>query len=291
MISEKFLVHATGFAAARMIFMIVAISLNMGCNRTHSVVIADPGPIANISPAEPVSPPAPLVNSIGMWLAPVSPGEFLMGSPPNEVGRDEDETQHKVRITRPFFLGVYQVTQKQYAVVMGENPSYFRGEDFPEESRGELPVDSVSWDDAVAFCRKLSEREGRTYRLPTEAEREYVCRAGSTGRFAGNRNLDDIGWYLVNSGDTTHPVGSLMPNDWGFYDMQGNLWEWCADWYGPYPPGDAVDPTGPKSGTMRVLRGGAIGYDQEFARSAFRNSYVPDSKVYHNGFRVALSVP
>lgn len=286
---ERPVVYATRSAAfAVIVLAITAISPNTGCKRAVPVVIAVPPTTAAGTPAVPVSPPTPFVNSIGMRLAPVSPGEFLMGSPTDEAGRDADETQHKVRITKPFLLGVYQVTQRQYAAVMGSNPSYFRGDDFPAQSRGDLPVDSVSWDDAVAFCRKLSEKEGKTYRLPTEAEREYACRAGSTGPYAGTRKLDDIGWYLVNSGDTTHPVGTLQPNDWGFYDMQGNVWEWCADWYGEYAAGSAVDPTGPANGKMRVLRGGAIGYDLEHARAAFRNSYVPDSRVYHNGFRVAL---
>lgn len=232
-----------------------------------------------------------VVNSIGMTFYSVSPGEFMMGSPPDEKGRDIDETQHKVRITKPFLLAIHPVTQRQYLAVMGTNPSYFRGEDFPERIRGDLPVDSVSWDDAMEFCKKLGEMEKAKYRLPTEAEREYVCRAGSTGPYARAAQLDDIGWYLINSGDTTHPVGQLQPNEWGFYDMQGNVWEWCADWYGEYPKGDAVDPTGPATGKMRVLRGGAVGYDMENARAAFRNSYLPDSRVYHNGFRVVMDVP
>jgi len=233
-------------------------------------------------------PDAPFVNSIGMCLAPVDPGEFIMGSPTGEPGRDADEVQHRVRITRPFLLGVYPVTQKQYVAVMGNNPSYFRGEDLPAASRGNLPVESVSWEDAMALCKRLSAMERRHYRLPTEAEREYACRAGSAGPYAGDGKLDDIGWYLGTSGDMTHPVGTLQPNDWGFYDMQGNVWEWCADWYGPYPAGDAEDPAGPATGTTRVLRGGSAKYDPEYCRSAFRNYYVPDARVYHNGFRVAL---
>jgi len=274
--SEKFIACAAGCTTAAVILVLVAgMMLNAGCvNRPATVTGAT---------ADPVADPTEIENSIGMWLAPVSPGEFLMGSPPDEPGRDTDETQHKVRITRPFYLGVYPVTQSQYAAVMGTNPSYFRG-----EGDKDFPVESVSWFDAVAFCRKLSAREGRTYRLPTEAEWEYACRAGATGPYAGDGKLGDIGWYLGNAGDTTHPVGLLQPNDWGLYDMQGNVWEWVADWYGHYPPGDGVDPTGPATGTTRVLRGGTIDYDAEYARAAFRNYYTPDEQIYYIGFRVAM---
>jgi formylglycine-generating enzyme required for sulfatase activity len=255
------------------------------------VVIAPPPAAVPVPPEAAAAPPTPFVNSIGMWLLPVEPGEFVMGSPPEEEGHDPDETQHKVRLTKPFLLGVFPVTQSQYAAVMGNNPSYFRGEDLPAESRGDLPVESVSWDDAVAFCKKLSEKEGRTYRLPTEAEREYACRAGSTGPYAGDGNINDIGWYLWNSGDTSHPVGMLQSNDWGFYDMQGNVWEWCSDWYGAYPPGDAVDPTGPATGESKILRGGSLSYGPEACRSAYRNYYPPDERIYYIGFRVALDSP
>jgi formylglycine-generating enzyme required for sulfatase activity len=275
-------------AGAAMLVVIVGIALNVGCSRAGNRAGGGISTPPADAPADSDSGDVPFINSIGMSLAEVDPGEFVMGSPVSEAGHDLDETQHKVRITRPFFLGVYPVTQREYVAVMGTNPSYSRGEQFPEASRGDLPVDSVSWDDASAFCKKLSAKEGRTYRLPTEAEREYVCRAGSSGPYAGDGKLDDIGWYLGNSGDTTHPVGTLQPNDWGFYDMQGNVWEWCSDWYGEYPPGDAVDPTGPATGTRRVLRGGAFGYDPEYARAAFRNFYIPDARAYHNGFRVAL---
>lgn len=289
-------------ARAKLAFILLATSAGMWLLTTSFTLQAPPdGPAAEVVPT--LSPPTTaaadeqdrtedqFVNSLGILLLKVRPGEFVMGSPPDEAGRDADEKQHKVRITRPFYLGAHPVTQSQYVAVMGTNPSYFRGDDFPAESRGDLPVDSVSWDDAMDFCKRLSEKEGRTYRLPTEAEREYACRAGSAGPYAGDANLDDIGWYLINANDTTHPVGTLQPNEWGFYDMQGNVWEWCADWYGDYPDGDATDPKGPAQGTMRVLRGGAVGYDVEHARAAFRNSYLPDSRVYHNGFRVVLDDP
>ncbi|MGA2230576.1 MAG: formylglycine-generating enzyme family protein [Tepidisphaeraceae bacterium] len=267
------------------LLLIAALSLDAGCTPAVSGGHADPSTAAAVAPSDAATPsdvpPNVVVNSIGMWLAPVNPGEFVMGSPPDEAGHDSDETQHKVRITKPFLLSVYLVTQSEYAAVMGKNPSYFRGDD-------DLPVDSVSWNDAVEFCKKLSAKEGRTYRLPTEAEWEYACRAGSTGPYAGDGKIDDISWYWSNSGDVTHPVGTLQPNDWGFYDMQGDLWEWCADWYGPYPPGDATDPTGPATGTSRILRGGTVEYDEQYCRSAFRNYYPPETQLYYIGFRVAM---
>ena len=264
--------RAERVAMAGICLVIGVISLNAGCKLAASV---SSNTVAVAIPA------APFVNSIGMELVTVNPGEFVMGSPSDEPGHDNDETQHKVRITRPFLLDVNLVTQSQYAAVMGNNPSYFYGQD-------DLPVDSVSWDEAAAFCKKLSAKEGRRYRLPTEAEWEYACRAGTSGPYAGDGKIDDIGWYWSNSGDVTHPVGQLDPNGWGFYDMQGDLWEWCADWYGQYPPGDAVDPTGPATGVSRVLRGGTIEYDAEYCRSAFRNYYPPDTQLYYIGFRVVL---
>ena len=277
-------------ATAILLLGILAIARTAGCNSALPVVVATPPAATAAAPADPATPPTPFQNSIGMWLAPVSAGEFVMGSPGDEAGHDADETQHKVRITRPFLLGVYQVTQSQYFAVMGTNPSYFRDDDLPPQSRGDLPVESVSWDEAVAFCKKLSEKESKTYRLPTEAEWEFACRAGSSGPYAGDGKLDDIGWYLGNSGRMTHPVGMLQPNDWGFYDMQGNVWEWCSDWYGAYPTGEAVDPTGPATGTWRVLRGGNLEYDLEYARCGFRNYYLPDARLYYIGFRVAADV-
>jgi formylglycine-generating enzyme required for sulfatase activity len=271
-IGEYRMTSTPNIALTAMLLLITAI----GCNSA-----APPTPAA-LAPPVPADP-TPYINSIGMTFNPVTPGEFIMGSPPDETGHDADETQHKVRLTKSFLLSVYQVTQSEYSAVMGTNPSYFRGDD--------LPVESISWDEAAAFCKKLSELEGKTYRLPSEAEWEYACRAGSSGPYAGDGNLDDIGWYLGNSGSETHPVGSLQPNAWGFYDMQGNVWEWCADWYGPYAAGDATDPTGPPTGTTRVLRGGSLDYGPEFARAAFRNWYTPETKLYYIGFRVVLDAP
>jgi len=247
-------------------------------------LIAEKHLSAASTPDVPQTRPTSLVNSVGMKLALISPGEFQMGSPDDEPGRFPDETQHRVRISKPFSLGVYEVTQKQFAAVMGTNPSEAKGDD--------LPVDNISWNDAMAFCKKLSDKEGKTYRLPTEAEWEYACRAGTMGPYAGDGKLDDMGWYGGNSHDRTQPVGTRQANAWGLYDMHGNVWEWCADWYGEYPTDDAADPTpdptGPETGKARVLRGGAWDYDgPDCCRSADRYWKPPGYHASNTGFRVA----
>jgi formylglycine-generating enzyme required for sulfatase activity len=181
------------------------------------------------------------------------------------------------------------VTQAQWEAVIRNNPSGFKGAD--------LPVEQVSWDDAMAFCRRLTEREraagrlpdGYVYTLPTEAQWEYACRAGTTGPYAGDGNLDDMGWYSQNSGNTTHPVGQKRPNAWGLYDMHGNVWEWCRDWYGNYPGGLVRDPTGPASGSYRVNRGGCWNYPATECHSASRYFLGPGDRLYFFGFRLALS--
>jgi formylglycine-generating enzyme required for sulfatase activity len=179
-------------------------------------------------------------NKLGMKFAWIPPGTFTMGSPNTEEGRQKWEVQHKVTLTRGFYMGVYPVTQKQWHEVMGGNPSNFKKGD-------NYPVEMVSWEDCQKFVKKLSEREGQEYRLPTEAEWEYACRAGTTTTYytGDDENaLDRAGWYSKNSGKVTHPVGQKEANKWGLYDMHGNVYQWCADWYGDYPQGDDKDPKG-----------------------------------------------
>lgn len=189
-------------------------------------------------------------------------------------------------LTRPFWLGRTEVTQAQWTTIMGSNPSEFKGDD--------RPVENVSCDDAMEFCRKLTEREraaGRlparhAYTLPTEAQWEYACRAGTTGDYAGDRNA--MAWYDANSGYTTHPVGTKQANAWGMADMHGNVWEWCHDWSAAYPGGEVTDPRGPASGSARVVRGGSWDFPAVHARSAGRNEQTPVDRSHNFGFRLAL---
>jgi len=229
----------------------------------------------------PATRPADIVtNSIGMKFVLIPPGRFVMGSDYSEKGREEDETPHEVVISRPFYLGMTEVTQAQWFKVMGRRAGGFQGDD--------LPVESISWDDAVAFCRKLSALDGRTYRLPTEAEWEYACRAGSAGRFSGDAVLADQAWTEANSDGRTHPVGTKKPNAWGLYDMHGNVAEWCADWYGPYPDAQVVDPAGPREGKARVVRGGSWASFDRGCRSASRSSVPPSYQTRFVGLRVVM---
>ena len=242
-------------------------------------------------------------EATGIELVFIPAGEFLMGSPAGEANHNNDETQHRVRITKPFYMGKYEVTQAQWQQVMGSNPSNFKGSD-------RLPVEQVSWDDCQAFCQ----RAGSGLRLPTEAEWEYACRAGTTTPYSwgagwekgvcnGANNPDDsfLVWNRQNSNveefrrrglpvDNTIPVGTFRPNAWGLYDMHGNVWEWCADWYGEYPSGSATDPRGPASGSLRVVRGGWWSGSPNQCGSARREKPPPGKGYKEAGFRMALDL-
>ena len=281
--------------------------------------------------------PVEITNSIGMKLVVIPPGEFEMGSTPEEIqwalaeGRKKNPTaavyfervpieapRHPVKITKPFCLGMYHVTQAEYEKVMGVNPSAFTEKQmdgssfrpplpetevkhrltFRDEVAGKdtrrYPVETVDWDDAKEFCRRLSampaERAAkRVYRLPTEAEWEYACRAGTTTRwYSGDdeAGLADVAWFNENSGPTTHPVGEKKPNAWGLYDMHGNVWQWCMDWFGKYEQSPPNDSAGPATGTTRVLRGGHWLFNPLFGRSAYRFSYTPTARYPYYSFRV-----
>jgi formylglycine-generating enzyme required for sulfatase activity/serine/threonine protein kinase len=291
--------------------------------------------------AEHLGVPAEETNSIGMPLVLIPPGEFEMGSAPEEIGAEIERAKnkesqgyldrvssegprHRVKITKPFYMAAYQVTQGEYEKVMGINPSVFAEKQMdaaafkPPLSEGEAknrqvdvkkvlgkdtsrhPVETVNWEEAMEFCRKLSampvERAARrTCRLPTEAEWEYACRAGTTTRwFCGDdeAGLQEYAWFTKNAGGMTHPVGEKKPNTWGLYDMHGNVWQWCADWHSAdyYQQSPPSDPTGPSAGSARVLRGGSRFNNASYCRSAHRSNYGPAGRNHNNGFRVVVEV-
>ncbi|MFM9064451.1 MAG: formylglycine-generating enzyme family protein, partial [Pirellula sp.] len=251
--------------------------------------------LALLHPAKAQSPKE-ITNSIGMKLVLIPKGTFMIGSPESEQGRDENETQHEVTISKDYYLGVHEVTQAQFEKVMGENPSHFQGAIVRNEN-ADLPVESVEWYDAEKFCKKLSElpeekKAGRVYRLPTEAQWEYACRAGSKTAYSIDDEeglLPEYGWFNRNSSDRTHTVGLLEPNAWGLYDMHGNVWEWCSDWSEEYSKGAVSDPTGPREGSSRVRRGGSWYDEAASCRSAYRNWDYPSKRNIDSGLRVALS--
>src|SRR5476649_2294554 len=205
-----------------------------------------------ITAQEKKDPPKEFTNSIGMKFVWIKPGSFMMGSPKEEKERFNDETQHKVTLTKGFYMGVYTVTQEQWQEVMGKNPSKGKGEK-------NLPVEQVSWDDCQSFIKKLREKDKKLYRLPTEAEWEYSCRAGTKTPFHFGETIStDQANYLGEAvyGDgkkgvsrkKTTPVGSFPANAWGLHDIYGNVWQWCEDWHGDYPQKDVVDPQGAEKG-------------------------------------------
>jgi formylglycine-generating enzyme required for sulfatase activity len=207
-----------------------------------------------------------------------------MGAPDSDAEADKDEKPaHRVTISQPFYLGKYPVTQAQWEAVMGNNPSWFC-------SHPNQPVECVSWDNAFAFVRKLNEREwGMAYRLPTEAEWEYACRAGTEiPRY--HHDIDAIAWYGTNSNGQTHPVGQKLPNAWGLYDMLGNIREWCHDGARTYKADAVVDPIGPTgAGALRVFRGGSWHDTTQLVRAAYRRVFLGIYRVDFLGFRCACS--
>jgi hypothetical protein len=211
-------------------------------------------------------------------------GSFLMGDDESDMANERPA--HTVTLTQPFLMQKTEVTQGQWRAVMGENPSYF------SDCGGLCPVERVNWDDIQLFLAALNDMDpGKDYRLPTEAEWEYAARAGTTGDYGGTGVLDDMGWYSGNSAvdgvRQTHPVALKLPNDWGLYDMHGNVSEWVQDWYGLYTAGSKTDPTGPETGSYRVVRGGSWIFYAVVARSAFRYDVSPGYRLYYIGFRLA----
>jgi eukaryotic-like serine/threonine-protein kinase len=245
-----------------------------------------------------------ITNSIGMKLKLIPAGKFLMGSPKDEKGRYDDEgPQHTVEITRPFYLGVYPVTKGQFAAFVKDAGYQTEAEQAGEkqtwqnpgfekyDQSDDDPVTLVSWNDAVKYCGWLSKKEKKTYQLPTEAQWEYACRAGTTTAYSFGDDPKDFGdyaWYINNSGDHTHPVGGKKPNPWGLYDMYGNVFQRCQDGYGPYPSADSKDPQYTNKTDDRVERGGSWNGIPGQCRSAFRLHGAPGNRYNIIGCRVCL---
>jgi formylglycine-generating enzyme len=253
-----------------------------------------------------------LANSIGMKLALIPAGKFVMGSPATEAERDSEELPHEVTISKPFYMGVHEVTQRQWEKILGKNPSFFK------QANSDYPLEQVRWTEAADFCRRLSDlaaekTAGRVYRLPTEAEWEYACRAGSTTPFhfgaALSSKLANFDGRFPYGGADQGPnlakpakVGSYPPNAWGLYDMHGNVAEWCADWYDPayYKNSPSENPTGPEKGVVktgfgkdffRVVRGGCWLDEGRALRAAYRFRLQSSEPYRWVGLRVVCEVP
>ena len=232
----------------------------------------------------------PVKDGISIDMVKVEAGTFMMGATSEMKDSyddpDSDEKPvHQVTLTNDYYMGKYEVTQALWQAVMGSNPSNFKGDN--------LPVEEVSWNDCQEFISKLNSLTGRKFRLPTEAEWEYAARGGKKSRsyqYSGSSNISDVAWYDGNSVNKTHPVGTKQANELGIYDMTGNVWEWCSDWYGFYSSSSQTNPTGADSGSSRVFRGGSWYGNARYCRLSFRDCTPPDCRGYNLGLRLALSV-
>ncbi|MEF2644124.1 MAG: SUMF1/EgtB/PvdO family nonheme iron enzyme, partial [Paramuribaculum sp.] len=231
----------------------------------------------------PTPTPAPKPKLPEIEMIRVEGGSFSMGSDDSDAGSDEKPV-HSVSVSS-FSIGKYEVTQKLWKAVMGSNPSHFKGDN--------LPVENVSWDDVQTFIRKLNQKTGKHYRLPTEAEWEFAARGGNRSRgykYSGSNDIGSVAWYDDNSNRKTHPVGKKSPNELGIYDMSGNVYEWCQDWYDGkyYSSSPYSNPKGPSTGSYRVFRGGGWYSCAGACRVSYRFSYSPDDHYDNLGFRLAL---
>ena len=227
----------------------------------------------------------PVKDGISIEMVRVEAGTFTMGATPEmENPLYEEKPAHQVTLTNDYYIGKYEVTQALWKAVMGNNPSNFKGDN--------LPVEQVSWDDCQEFLSKLNSITGKTFRLPTEAEWEYAARGGNKSRgyqYSGSNNLSDVAWNINNSGSKTHAVGSKQANELGIYDMTGNVWEWCQDWYGKYSSSSKTNPTGANRGSKRVARGGSWIFNLLACRSSYRGYGSPDNRLNYVGLRLVLS--
>ena len=227
----------------------------------------------------------PVKNGISIDMVKVEAGTFMMGATSEmQYPEDDEKPVHQVTLTNDYYMGKYEVTQALWQVVMGSNPSKFKGDD--------LPVDQVSWNDCQEFISKLNSMTGRMFRLPSEAEWEYAARGGKKSRgyqYSGSSNISDVAWYCENSAEKTHPVGTKQANELGLYDMTGNVWEWCQDWYGSYVSSSQTNPTGAVSGWCRVIRDGSCYGFARNCRSSIRGYDAPDNRNDSLGLRLVLS--
>ncbi len=274
--------------------------INVGCSEnTKSKGVEGKSEVSDFNPEEVsnFNPKEFTINGVELEMMPINAGSFMMGAPEDEEGRYKNEKQHRVILTKAFYMGKYEVTQEQWEALMGSNPSRFKG--------AKRPVECVSWYDAQEFIKKLNtqddvKRSGMKFRLPTEAEWEYACRAGTTTAYSWGNALngdkancngnypygtDVKGKYLEQTTD----VGSYAPNAWGLYDMHGNVYEWCEDWFGDYGNGAVTDPKGAPSGSYRVVRGGSWSFNARDCRSAVRGRDTPSMRGNIIGFRVVCS--
>ena len=224
-------------------------------------------------------------NNLNLEMIAVQGGTFMMGCT-SEQGNDcnyDEKPAHRVTVS-DYYIGKYEVTQAQWKAIMGNNPSTFKGDN--------LPVETVSWNDVQEFIRKLNAQTGKNYRLSTEAEWEFAARGGNGSKgnkYSGSNTASNVAWLAENSNNTTHPVGTKSSNELGIYDMSGNVWEWCSDWYGEYNSSAQTDPHGASSGPNRVNRGGSWHHGAIYTRISFRGHYWPDFRFDYLGFRLARS--
>lgn len=235
-----------------------------------------------------VDMPERFTNDIDMIFVRIPAGEFWRGSLDSDSqASGREKPQHRVTISQPFYLAIHPVTQEQWESVMGKNPSQFKGD--PQR-----PVENVSWHDVQQFLERLSASDNRIYTLPSEAQWEYACRAGSTGMYCFGDDislLSAYAWYSENADNTTHRVGQKQANVWNLYDMHGNVWEWCQDFYDDYSVAATTDPCGPRAGSDRIIRGGSWYYGGQDARAAFRDAASPGDRNGLLGFRCVASSP
>ena len=252
---------------------------------TVSQPIVAQQPVAQIPLTNSDNISIPVKDGISIDMVLVEAGTFTMGATPEmKDPYDDEKPTHKVTLTNDYYIGKYEVTQALWQAVMGNNPSFFKGDN--------LPVEQVSWNDCQEFISKLNRITGKTFRLPTEAEWEYAARGGKKSRgyqYSGSNNISDVAWYGDNSGSKTHAVGSKQANDLGIYDMSGNVYEWCHDWYDNYSSSSQTNPTGATSGSFRVFRGGSWYYVARDCRSSCRGYITPGYRYYYLGLRLFLS--